>query len=63
MVVKADLILWLQTTQPTSGGAVTADSSSCANTICIIFKEGIPLYNTSVSLLSLVVNLNMAQLR
>ena len=24
---------WLQTTQPTSGGAVTADSSCCANCV------------------------------
>ena len=26
-------VIWLQTTQPTSGGAVTADSSCCANSI------------------------------
>ena len=25
--------IWLQTTQPTSGGAVTADSSCCANCV------------------------------
>ena len=27
------LCVWLQTTQPTSGGAVTADSSCCANCV------------------------------
>ena len=27
------LVSWLQTTQPTSGGAVTADSSCCANCV------------------------------
>ena len=28
-----DVALWLQTTQPTSGGAVTANSNCCANCV------------------------------
>ena len=28
-----DNLSWLQTTQPTSGGAVTADKSCCANSV------------------------------
>ena len=28
-----NLFMWLQTTQPTSGGAVTVDSSCCANCV------------------------------
>ena len=31
--IDHDILRWLQTTKPTSGGAVTADSSCCANCV------------------------------
>ena len=33
LMANIRLAQWLQTTQPTSGGAVTADSSCCANCV------------------------------
>ena len=32
-IMDADRMNWLQTTQPTSGGAVTADKNCCANCV------------------------------